>query len=531
MLKNIRLPRARLWLVLIVAITTVFLTTTDSPQQNVHKVETIKANDLYLCNGQEMTAEKIAEYRGITFDMALLLRNKRSLTPDAICIMPQAKLERAISKATAPATSGPDEAAKQRMLQLQDENGNIPADGLVSAQAEIDAMAAQVTGQAAGITSGGWTELGPGNIGGRVRSIVIHPTNTDIMWAGSVTGGIWKTTDGGASWQVMDDFMTNMSVTSLVIDPTDPDTLYAGTGEASFYGTNLEEYIWGTGVFKTTNGGTTWTQLGATSSWYSVSRLAISPNGTLLAATWDGAFRSINGGDNWAQTLTFATWGDMYDINFAPGNNLNAIASGYDDTLGYYTTWYSTNGGQNWTESFIGDGGRIEVAYAPSAPSTIYASINQNSGEIWKSTDGGANFTLVSTGYEYLGGQGDYDNIIWVNPEDANMVIVGGIDLWRSTDGGVNLTQISQWWSAPDSAHADHHYIIEHPNFDNSTNKTAFFGNDGGVYKADDVSTVEGTSGWTELNNGLGITQFYAAAGNPTTGKIVGGTQDNGTLL
>jgi hypothetical protein len=107
---------------------------------------------------------------------------------------------------------------------------------------------------------------------------------------------------------------------------------------------------------------------------------------------------------------------------------------------------------------------------------------------------------------------------------------VGGIDLFRSTNGGTNFSQISQWFSAPNSAHADHHTVVAHPNFNGTTNTTVFFANDGGVYRADNVYTVSLTSGWQELNNNLGITQFYGGAGHASTGTIVGGTQDNGTL-
>ena len=141
--------------------------------------------------------------------------------------------------------------------------------------------------------------------------------------------------------------------------------------------------------------------------------------------------------------------------------------------------------------------------------------------------DGGKNYIRVNTGTNYFasgGGpdQGGYDNALWVNPQDPTFVILGGIDLWRSTDSGTTLTQISQWQCGPGqpgpcagpSAHADQHMIIAHPAFNNSTNKVVYFGNDGGLFKADDVSTVSLTSGWTNLNNSLGITQFFGAAAN-----------------
>lgn len=138
---------------------------------------------------------------------------------------------------------------------------------------------------------------------------------------------------------------------------------------------------------------------------------------------------------------------------------------------------------------------------------------------------------------DYLGGQGWYDNAIWAgDPTNADLVIVGGVDLYRSTDGGDQLAEISSWWE-PDSAHADQHAIIAHPSYDGVANRTVFFGNDGGVFRADDLADV-GTepqppfvNGWTELVNDYGVTQFYAGAGHTGSGKIIGGAQDNGSLV
>ena len=482
---------------------------------------------LYICHGLPMNAAQIANLRGISPETVQLLKAQRGLTVAELCEIPQAKLDRAIFRASSPKPDHPDEALNFRKLQLKDENGYIPADGLIKAAAQIDSMTARrVSPSAAGITSSSWAWMGPGNVGGRVRALVIHPTSTNTMWAGSVSGGIWKTTNGGATWNVLEDFMANMAVSTLVIDPGNANVLYAGTGEGFYNGDGLL----GAGVFKTTNGGTTWTQLSSTnnSSWYYVNRLAISPDSaTLLAATQSGIWRSTDGGTIWSQRLA----NEALDINFDPSNSSKAIASGWGGEA-----WYSTDGGSTWnTATFTGISGfedRVELAYAPSNPTIVYASVDDNSGEIWKSVNSGQTYTLVNTGNDYLGGQGWYDNIIWVDPTNANTLMVGGIDLWRSTNGGGTLTKVSQWWSAPDfSAHADNHIIVQSPAFNGTSNRIVYFGNDGGVYRTNNIYTVAATSGWTELNNNLGITQFYGAAGNPTTGEIIGGTQDNGTLF
>lgn len=428
-----------------------------------------------------------------------------------------------------------------RRASLVDENGEIPDGALMAAHEHIKAMAADPNvPQIAGISNGSWTSIGPGNIGGRVRTIAIHPTSPLTMFVGSVSGGIWRTDNGGASWAPVQDFMANLAVTTIVFKPGDPSVMYAATGEGFFNADGIR----GAGVFKSTNGGVTWVQLPATSSapsagtsaddYYWVNRLAVAPNGTtLVAATANGFFRSVDEGVSFTDVTPAGLGGQRAaDLDFHPTNPLLGVASGYSGR-----TFYTTDGGATW-QAAAGiptgqgfPGGRVELAYAASNPSSVYALLDQSSGQLYKSTDGGQNYALVGPA-AVLGGQGWYDNALWVNPLDENMVIVGGIDLYRSTTGGtMGFTQISQWFSAPLSAHADHHMIVAHPNFDNAANKVVFFGNDGGIYRANDVSTVTLTSGWQELNNQLAITQFYGGSGNPPTGRVVGGTQDNGHLF
>jgi uncharacterized repeat protein (TIGR02543 family) len=492
----------------------------------------------FLCEGRLLTAAEVADRRGITPELADRLRQFRSLGPSQLCDIEEKKLARAVFRVENPKPDKPGEALAFRLLQQRDENGNIPADGQIRAAEQLHAMqrAQESEPEIAGITRGTWKWIGPGNIGGRVRALLIHPDNANVMFAGSVSGGLWKTTNGGASWAVVDDFLSNMAVSSLIIHPTQKTKMWAGTGEGFYNGDGIR----GAGVLYSSDGGTTWTQLASTntSDFLYVNRLAISPNGaTLLAATQTGIFRSTNDGTNWTQVLANGAGldGEVLDIDFDPTNSNKAVAGGRTGKA-----WYSTNGGQTWTSatgmayatSFYG---RVELAYAKSSPSTVFASLDKGTGEVWKSTDGGQTYSLVNNSTAYLNGQGWYDNALWVDPTNANHIIVGGLDLWRSTNGGVGFTQISRWDFAPASAHADHHIIIEHPGYNGTSNRIVFFGNDGGIYKAANVSTVGGapnnTAGWQELNNQFGITQFYGAAGNPTTGEIIGGTQDNGTLF
>ena len=433
------------------------------------------------------------------------------------------------------------EALKFRALRMMDEHGNVPPDGLMHAidqrnhvgqDADLFPVPPGNPGPGtnigspgpltAGIATNTWTWLGPGNIGGRVRSILVHPTLTNIFWCGGVDGGVWKSTNSGASWFPLNDFMPNLAVSCLAMDPQKPDVIYAGTGEGMY---NLDA-VPGAGIFRTSDGGNTWAQV---STFQYVNRIAIDPNNdqVILAATRTGVFRTSDGGATWS--LRTAT--EMLDIAFHPTNSSLAICSGWNGKA-----FYSNDGGQTWTAAtglpapsgFVK--GRVEAAYSASNPSTVCASMDNNSGEIYVSMDGGHTYALRNTGNSFLGSQGWYGNALWCDPTTTNVLVVGGIDLWRSTDGGATLTHISQWQSAPtSSAHADHHAIVASPAFDGVNVRTVYFGNDGGVYRANDIYTASLTSGWHALNNNLGITQFYGGAGNSNTSVTIGGCQDNGT--
>jgi hypothetical protein len=423
----------------------------------------------------------------------------------------------------------PGEAFEFRLSQWKGIHGRIPDNALMNARRQAQALArlSAPHERYAGLAAGDWTWLGPGNIGGRVRSIVIHPVQPNVWFAGSVSGGIWKTTNSGASWAPVDDFMGNLAVSSLVMHPLDPNVMYAATGEGFFN----DDGIAGAGIFKSADGGTTWSQLPATAYWEfrEMCRVAISSDGAvLLAATRTGLYRSTDAGASFQKAL--ATPAGIADVDFHPTDASRAVAGGYEGN-----TYYTVDGGVTWLQSLTGEFlQRVEVAYARSNPSIVYAAVDVDRGALVRSLDGGMTWGGINPPGAWLQSQGWYDNAIWVDPTDPNTLIVGGIDLWLTRDAGSTWRQISQWWRAPLSAHADHHAIVEMPGFDGVSNKAVVFGNDGGVYSTNDVYAVgndaNAQAGWICNNNNLGITQFYGAAGNVTTGVIVGGTQDVGTL-
>ena len=477
------------------------------------------------------------------------VKRARALDNATLCSMAEAALQRAIFRAENPKPDNPDGWAKFRSQQQSDENGVVNPEGLLNALQARRGMLEQqalrtssgVSAAGAGLTSAQWTAIGPGNVGGRVRSIVIHPTTPSTMWAGSVAGGIWKTVDAGASWTAVNDFMPNLAISSMLISPADPNVMYAGTGEGFFNG----DAVRGAGVFKSVDGGVTWNQLPSTNpatagaQWYYVNRLAVHPANAniLLAATNNGLYRSADAGANW--TLQTSGTLRVADVKFDPSNGNKAV---FGQGYGGGPVSYSNDGGVTWTSSSLNPSGRVELAYARNlgavgiqvvTSSVLYASVDYASGSVYRSTDGGATWSLQSSP-GHLGSQGWYDNAIWVDPVDSNHVIVGGIDLHRSTNGGLNFSRISRWDLVDSgSVHADHHVIVASPLYNGTSNRTIFFGNDGGVYKAQDIAAVTSvTTGWTMLNNGLAITQFYGGAGhNGTNGRIIGGTQDNGSLV
>lgn len=454
------------------------------------------------------------------------------------------------------------------------------------------ASLASTSGAAAATALGGaWQPLGPGNIGGRTRALLIHPTTPSTMWAAGVAGGIWKSTDGGNSWTPKADLLVNIAVNSMMLDPRNPDILYAGTGEGFFNG----DAIRGAGILKSTDGGETWAQLASTATpdFFYVQKIVMSKGSSqrLYAATRTGVFRSLDGGTSWARVIDAAAVNGCMDLAIQTDRALaNVFASCGTFAQGRVYRALDTAGTQNWVSVLSTPGmGRTSLAIAPSNQNYIYALAASTAAgnyadgmlAVYRSTTGGGagswstrvdntsptklNTVLLSNPvYAFLadcgfGGanqflnQGWYDNAIAVDPADPNVVWAGGIDLFRSDDGGANWGQASHWWFGagidPEYNHADQHIIVFHPQYNGTTNKVMFTGNDGGIRMTSDArapvsyspspvngnspvcgNTAPGTVSWTSKNNGYEITQFYHGAVFPNGQTFIGGTQDNGTL-
>jgi hypothetical protein len=424
-------------------------------------------------------------------------------------------------------------------LQLEaDENGPPSAQQLLRAHEQRKAIVAAATARgqekAAGLQPSQWQALGPSNVGGRVRSLAFDPRSTTRILAGSASGGLWVSADGGFTWRANQDFLPNLSISAIVFDPVNAATVYMGTGEAS-------AGLVGLGAFKSSDGGNTWQFLQATSvdanpDWRFVNRIAVHPSqpGVLLAGVTNanrvtgGIYRSVDGGQSWTKVATMRA----LDIAFDPNAPTNALAGLDDGTLGY-----SRDTGATWTRtvplipgpSGRGATSRAEIAFARNQPGLAYASIDNNKGEVWRSSDAGVSWEMLSNP-QHLGDQGDYDNAIWIDPTDSLHVVVAGLDIYQSRDGGATFVKVSDWRLGPTSAHADHHALVSPPNF-GPANPVLYNANDGGVYRVANVYNAA-FSTWTNMNNGLAVTQFYSGAGRTSAGgTIVGGTQDNGSLM
>ncbi len=403
-----------------------------------------------------------------------------------------------------------------------------------------------------------WVNLGPGNIGGRIRSIIIKPSNTSVLLVGAVAGGVWKSTNGGTSWIPKLDNGVQLAIGCMVADPVNENIIYAGTGE----GWGNSDAVYGGGIYKSTDFGDTWNLLPATiaDAWTfrNVLRLAVDANGVIYAATkatnrkdgigsyytTGGIFKSTDGGSSWKK-INSATASDNFfnpkDIIVLNPTTL-LCATGPDATV-LGGIFKSTNGGTAWTKITAGlptaDYDRIAFAKDPANANNIFAVFGSKVmtspilglENIYKSTDAGSTWsalpkppTLQSTGDKsYLNAQEWYDNVIAVNPFNSNVVFAGGVELIKSTDGGTSWQQTSYWhpyYGSPFS-HADHHALV----FDPVTPDVLYDGNDGGLFK-----TTDAGASWTSLNNGLEITQFYGGAVAASGTIFQGGTQDNGHL-
>ncbi len=413
--------------------------------------------------------------------------------------------------------------------------------------AQIRASAARTVSPAAAELTNVWRPLGPFGVfgadngfftsgpqldAGRVTGIA--PDGRGNVFLATASGGVWRSSTLGTTWTAATDDQCSLNIGAIAIDPAAPSVLYAGAGE---YNTTSI----GCGVLRSTDGGVTWSAVGAntllagsTDAAFAHilidrSTVGVPSTTTLLAATNAALFRSTDGGETWSFVIT----GAVSSIVQHPTNASVMFAGDADgftrDKRGVYR---SADHGATWVQLPAlpnidpGRMGRIELAMSPASPDVLYALVADRStghalglfrwddpAGVW--TQLGANGLVESNVRTDFGAQGFYDLILSADPRDANRIYLAGVRALRSTDGGANFAPVAT------EIHSDWHALV----FDPVNPDVVYAGTDGGVF----ISYDRGDS-WTSRNQGLQITQYYPGISmNPSGSVVLGGSQDNGT--
>lgn len=387
-----------------------------------------------------------------------------------------------------------------------------------------------------------WRPVGPANIGGRMTSAVCHPQDARRIWAGAAGGGVWHSSDGGASWATVWHSEPSLNIGALAVDTANADILYCGTGEANLSADSHP----GVGLFRSVDAGATW-QLLAPAATTGLPRrigaIAVDPADSRHlfvggVAHRDGGstglFTSADSGMTWARVPIIPEPYRCHDVRFHPAEGrVYAAISAQGTKTGI---WRSNDGGATWRHLTNGLPSpdlvlRTSLAIAPSDPEVLYAlmgSPGRPSKVVgpFRSSDGGDTWTSVGGEHFMAERQMNYNNTIVVHPTDSDHVLCGGVDVHRTTDGGRTWTQVTRWDSdrgKPDYAHADQHLLV----MPTTEPGLVYAFNDGGM----DVSSDAGQT-WANRSAGLATNMFYDLAVGQTNGDVIaGGAQDNGTLI
>lgn len=394
-----------------------------------------------------------------------------------------------------------------------------------------------------------WKQAGPTNIGGRISDIEYNPHNSTIVYAGAATGGVFKSVDGGYSWEPVFDDQASLTIGDIALDPINPDIIYVGTGEANGGHNNFP----GGGMYKSSDGGQTWRLLGFQRT-ASIGRIVVDPHypqrvfaavvGSYFGPDPErGVYFSPDGGLNWKKSLFVSDSTGAIDLIINPQNPQMMLAAMWERVRGPHTShlygptsgiYRTIDGGLSWTKLGAMNGlpegdpliGRIGLALCHAHPYTVYALFTDGYTykAFYRSDDGGLNWRQVDPWNQVAGGVSSfswYFGNIRVHPTDPDKVFALDVAFMKSNDGGQNWPIIYGYGSPYPNLHVDQHALAFHP----LNPEIMLVGNDGGIN-----ITYNGGQSWEKVGQ-LPITQFYEMTMDFTNPeRLYGGTQDNGTL-
>jgi photosystem II stability/assembly factor-like uncharacterized protein len=409
------------------------------------------------------------------------------------------------------------------------------------------------------LSAGDWRFLGPTNRPrtragqlttsgtGRANVIRIHPTNENMIWVGSASGGIWRSTNKGQSWSVFDiTGFASLGISDIAISKSNPNVVYAATGDKNTGGRGSGGLynFFTIGILKTTNGGSNWQltnffQGAAQANQLLIYKILVHPSNENLVyvSSSNGLFRTTDGGTSWNPIDTQTGYGD---IEFHP-NDPNIIYTIRINNFASKTLrTYNASTSNFISEQTFTSANRGELAVSPAQPDMVmclFSHTNSHFRSLERSMNRGGSWTTVRSigdGINYLGffngtgqdlqiGQGWYDLALKINPTNANEIYIGGVNIWKSTNGGTSFN-LNTIWTPVDGipfVHADQHYL------EYDYRGTLYSSHDGGVNY-----TTNGGNTWIDISDGLEITQFYRFAQSSIDDKLmVAGAQDNSTFV
>jgi photosystem II stability/assembly factor-like uncharacterized protein len=381
-------------------------------------------------------------------------------------------------------------------------------------------------------------QIGPAVTGGRIHDVEAVPADPSTIYLATASGGLWKTTNNGTTWQPIFDDQPVSTFGDIAVAPSNPEVIWAGTGEQN----NRQSTSWGDGVYRSTDAGKTWTHLGLVETRH-IGRVVVHPTDpdiayvAALGNLWKpnperGVFKTTDGGQTWSKVLYVDTLTGAVDLAMDPANPSTLFAATYQrlrQAWGFNGggpgsgVYRSTDGGSTWRRLAgglpSGDVGRIGLAIAASNPRVVMATIeHRGAGGTYRSTDGGETWRRVNS----LNPRPMYYSEIRIDPRDENRVYVLGTQSYTSEDGGVTFRQLPTAPTYDVGVHADHHALWIDPN----NTKHFFLGGDGGLYETWDRGAT-----YDKINN-FAIGQFYDIGLDMREPYFVyGGLQDNHSWL